>query len=91
MGSDPNTLYTFDNLLDGLKKCGNFTPLTAPITLLFSIAKPDELSDIQNFDETTETAAVKEFSEASEKEFKTRLTDILVDVQRLEYFREISK
>lgn len=91
MGSDPNTLYTFDNLLEGFKQCGNFTPLTAPIVLLFSIAKPDELGDIKNFSETTETAAIREFSEASETQFKTRLTDVIVDMERLGYFREISK
>lgn len=89
MGSNPDKLFSFQNLLDGLKQCGNFAFLTTPCILLFSLARQDELGDVKNFTNDTDSAAIKAFSQASEKEFKTRITDILDDLLRLGYFKEI--
>lgn len=89
MGSDPDALYSYDNFLEGLKACGNFAYLPIPNMLLLSIVRADELGDIKNFTESTESSAVQNLSPASELEYKTRLTDIVNDLERLGYFREI--
>lgn len=36
MGSDADELYSYDDFMDGLRICGNFALLTAPMLLLLS-------------------------------------------------------
>lgn len=90
MGSDPEKLYSFDDFLDGMKSCGIFAYLPTPNILLISIATPDDIGDLKNLTSETETPIVSEMCESFEQEFKTRLTDVLVDLNRLGYFRDLT-
>lgn len=90
MGSNPDALYTYENFLDGLKISGNFACLPMPHILLVPLTKTGEIDDIKNVAHVSDTIAIKEMDISAEAEFKKRLTGLLDDLQKLQYFKEIS-
>lgn len=91
LGSDPDSLYSFEQLLEGFKFGGNFGFVTIPCILIFILAKNDDLLEIKNFSGSSETNAIKDFVGETAEEFKKRATDVVDDLLRFGYFREIPK
>lgn len=95
LGSNPDKLFSFKNLKDELKRCGNYALILAPCLLQVSLAESGEIS---NLDEMFDKAADGEgtldlitgLSENGQQEFDRRIGEVLEDVVRLGYYREVN-
>ncbi|XP_031621374.1 uncharacterized protein LOC116339561 [Contarinia nasturtii] len=95
LGSNPDELFTFDNLQFELKRCGLYVPLLAPILIQISQAS---LSDLTNLDDMCDKAVngeknsdglVGDLSGKAQLEFERRLNGVFEDVVELGYCEKI--
>lgn len=94
LGSNPDELFTLDNLKDELKRCGNYAFLLAPMLISVSLA---ESSEISNLDEMCDKIADGErrhelitgLSDKAQLEYERRLNDTVEDLVKLGYYRKI--
>lgn len=94
LGSNPNELFTFDNLKDELKRCGNYILLMAPVLLSISLANSSQIS---NIDEMLESAIkgdskpdlITSFNDEARLEFDRRINQVFEDVVRLGYYQKL--
>lgn len=76
LGSDPEELFTFDNLLDEMKKCGTYALLVVPMHIQIAAAdkgQKENENDSANADE----------------EYARKVNEIIGDIVDLGYFNEI--
>lgn len=82
-GSDPDELYTFNDLQNELKEFGIYGVLMAPFLLQIIVSEPKNIVDMdsyaENFGESTEMATL---DDESEPRFKKRFTDVFHDAKR---------
>lgn len=95
LGSDPR-IFSFDNLLDELKQCGNYLLVMLPMLLQLMIANPNELTDM---DDVAEKLAdgdfdnldiITEFDADSRARYEQLINDCVEDIVALGYFRPIT-
>lgn len=94
LGSNPDELFTFDNLKDELKRCGNYILLMAPVLLSISLANSSQIS---NIDEMLESAIkgdskpdlITSFNDEARLEFDRRINQVFEDVVRLGYYQKL--
>lgn len=94
LGSNPDELFTLDNLKDELKRCGNYAFLLAPMLISVSLA---DSSDISNLDEMCDKIADGErrhelitgLSDKAQLEYEQRLNDTVEDLVKLGYYQKI--
>lgn len=98
LGSNPNELFTFENLKAELKRCGNYALIMAPILLQISQADSSEITKLDEvFDKATTGAEndddkidlITGLSDKGQLEFQRRLGDVFTDVIRFGYYRKI--
>lgn len=94
LGSDPDKLFTFENLKDELKKCGNYALIMAP--MLAGVSQADS-SDVSNMEEMLNGAEEKEtldlitgLSDEGQLEYERRLAEVFNDILRLGYYHKIN-
>lgn len=78
LGSDPEKLFTFENLKEELKRYGNFALIVTPLFILSAQIQLNET----NTDETG-------LSEINQMEYDRRINGLLEDVIELGYYRKI--
>lgn len=78
LGSDPEKLFTFENLKEELKRYGNFALIVTPLFILSAQIQLNET----NTDETG-------LSEINQMEYDRRINGLLEDVIELGYYRNI--
>ena len=92
LGSDPDKLFTYDDLLVELKRCGVYALLMTPILLQISQA---DSSEIPNMDEMFDKAVegegkldmVTSLSAKGQLECDRRLNEVFEDVINLGYYQ----
>lgn len=89
MGSDPDALYSYDDFMDGFRLCGNFGLLVAPVCLLYRCIDDEDLANMRNFNDQTQSDAIKVLSEESQRKYKHKVLGVIEDFCRLGYFREL--
>lgn len=95
LGSNPDDLFSMDDLRDELKRCGNYAFLLAPMLISVSMA---DSSDISNLDEMCDKIAEGErrhelitgLNEKAQIEYEQRLNDAIEDLVRLGYYQKIN-
>lgn len=95
LGSDPDELFTFENLKDDLKRCGNYALIMAPCLLQISLAESSEISNLDEmFDKAADGEATLDIitglSENGQQEFDRRIGEVFEDVVRLGYYRQVN-
>lgn len=93
LGSDPEKLFTHENLIAELKRCGNFALIVTPLFILTTQVQWNE----SNADDVTEHNAGKEnedsfsdgLSEQGRIEYDRRINELLEDIVNLGYYRKI--
>lgn len=85
LGSDPNKLFTFDNLLDEMKMCGNFAFIWAPMVIAFSLADSDKIINDNN--QSSELIMTLSDRRAV-LEFEKRINGTIGDLVDLGYFTD---
>lgn len=84
LGSDPNELFTFENLQSEMKRCGVYALLLSPLSIQVSQADASELSDRRD-----ENGLVGGLCKKGQLEYERRLNGVFEDVTRLGYFNKI--
>lgn len=95
LGSNPDDLFSMDDLKDELKRCGNYAFLLAPMLISVSMA---DSSDISNLDEMCDKIAEGErrqelitgLNDKAQIEYEQRLNDAIEDLVRLGYYQKIN-
>lgn len=84
LGSDPNELYTFENLQAQLKKYAEFALLCAPVIIQIRIASEKDFGDLDTYaeliDKGEEADLINKFDDATQKLFSTLINDLLTDL-----------
>lgn len=94
LGSNPDELFTFQNLKSEMERCGKFILLQGPLMMEISLAEPDDVAVNLNesFGETSEErkplAFTSGLNEKALSEYATRLNDMIEDIIRLGYFNK---
>lgn len=94
LGSNPDELFTFENLHDELKICGNYALILAPMLLQITLADSSERT---NLDEVFDKAAngegsielTSELSAETKKYYEQRLSEVIDDILNLGYYRKV--
>lgn len=95
LGSDPNELFTFQNLKSELKRFGNYALIMGPLWILETQQQhgTDEVFSDDMFDKPasakSEPAAGSGMRENGQDEFARRIKGLMEDIERLEYYRKI--
>lgn len=84
LGSDPDKLFTFQNLHDELKRCGNLTLILAPMLTEILLADSSELSNLDEGDYKDFFAGL-----SGKDQYAHRLNEVFGDVLRLGYYRKL--
>lgn len=92
LGSDPDELFTFENLLSELKRFGVYALLMSPMLLQVSLAHSNEISNMDEmFDKVAEGESkinlVTELSSEGQSEYHRRLNEVFEDVIQLGYYQ----
>lgn len=94
LGSDPEKLFTLENLKDELKRCGNMVLIMMPMLIQLSLA---DSSEIVSKDEMFSKPSKEEnksnwmtgLSNAGQQEHDRRLNEIFEDVIERGYYQKI--
>lgn len=95
LGSNPNELFTFENLNNEMKRCGNYALMLAPLIILVSQADSSEISNLDEmFDKAAEGEGtvdlITSLSGKGQQEYARRLNEVFEDIVNLGYYRKIS-
>lgn len=93
LGSDPEKLFSFNDLLGELKRFGRFGLLLAPILLQIITSKPDDIPDMDEFAEDmannskTMDESIAAFGNmGSVDQYNQRVRDVVKDGILLRYY-----
>lgn len=93
LGSDPEKLFSFNDLLGELKRYGRFGLILAPILLQIITSNPDDIPDMDEFAEnmannkTTVDESMATFASVSSLEvYNQRVRDVVKDGMLLGYY-----
>lgn len=94
LGSDPDKLFSYENLQNELKRFGEFTLLVAPMLILVKIANPTDINPMDEYSACVErgedTDLIKDLDEETEEKFGKLFNDLFNDLLDLGYI-EIKK
>lgn len=95
LGSNPDDLFTFDNLKVELKRCGNYMLLLAPMLMSVVMADSSEISNLDEMcDKVEEGEAPHEFitglNDTAQLEYDRRINDVVDDLVKLGYYQQIN-
>lgn len=74
LGSDPDKLYSYENLQFQLKKFGNFTLICAPIIISLRKNKREHVENIH-----------KDFIDETQEEYNKEMNDLVSDLLNYKY------
>lgn len=92
LGSDPDELFTFEDLLSEVKRFGVYALLMSPMLLQVSLAHSNEISNMDEmFDRVAEGESkinlVTGLSSEGQSEYHRRLNEVFEDVINLGYYQ----
>lgn len=90
MGSDPDKLFTYDDLQSELKRCGNLAIVMAPMQILLYLAKGEDMLDLDKFSETGGSVNIIQNADEHYKMVcKERVCDVINDLIDLGYYHQV--
>lgn len=82
-GSDPESLFSFENLQDQLKEFGHYGVTMAPMLLSIIVNDPSNLVQMDDFAESSdEKKTMAKFDDKSKGLYISRVTDVISDAKR---------
>lgn len=92
LGSDPDELFTFADLLGEMKRYGVYALLMAPMLLQVSQANSNEISDMNEMFNKVDIGESKinlvtSLSSAGQSEYERRLNEVFDDVIEMGYYQ----
>lgn len=92
LGSNPDQLFTYEDLLNELKRCGVYALLMCPMLLQVVLAESSEIPNLDEmFDKVADGEAqldiVNELGAEGQLEYDRRLNEVFEDVIKLGYYQ----
>lgn len=92
LGSDPNQLFTFDNLLDEMKRFGLYacaiSPFAQQVVMADSVPNLNECSQSLADDRSKRMRIVNDFGQAARQMYVKRINGIMSDLVNLGYYNK---
>lgn len=89
LGSEPEKIFTFDDLQNELRRCGNYALIICPLNIRLMLTKSDDIPDLDEFcDEENDFGEVRTNNEV-DKAYKDRISDVIADLIELGYHRYV--
>lgn len=93
LGTNPNKLFTLDELKDEMKRCGNFVLIMAPLLIPGSSAH--QMSDAHhtvndNIQAQNQLESSFQFNDDVLSEYDRRLKEVVEDVLKFGYYHKIN-
>lgn len=89
LGSDPNKLYTYDDLLMQMKKFGDYAIFFGCLMIIFRIAKAEDVSNVDEYAERLErnenVEMVGKFDDETQIEFERLVNGLMTDLVNYGY------
>lgn len=90
MGSDPEQLFTFEELQSELKRCGNLAIIISPLQLQAFLTNSEDVVDLDEMSEKGESFSINQNRDESYKLlYKQKLNDVITDLVDLGYYRRV--
>lgn len=90
LGSDPEQLFPFHNFEEHLKKFAKLAFLMGPLMVMMMLADPKDIPDLDELSNDMGTKAefdfIKSYNEEVQKEYVSRINDLLTDLVELDYY-----
>lgn len=84
LGSDPERLFSYDDLQDELRYLGDFALLTGPLIVQLKIANPEDVVDLDEYSERVERGEIadllREYDNETQKKYNDLVNGIVVDL-----------
>lgn len=91
LGSDPNKLYTFENLEMQLRKYGEFALVCGPMIIQIKVANAKDIGNLDDYSELVEKGEEPDlfnaFDEATEMEYSDLINGLFTDLVDYGYVR----
>lgn len=91
MGSNLDALYTFENLMDGIRLSGNYEFMITPSVTYFSLLSSEDADNVKSSSECEDSYVLSEMNATTEKEYRQSAIGIITDLDNLGCFRDISE
>lgn len=89
-GSDPATLFSYDNLLAQMREFCVHAIIMAPLAVPILVSPPEEIKMFADVSEkSSEQQTLAPLNASTESLYKERLSDIIADGRRLGFLNEI--
>lgn len=89
LGSNPDELFTYENLQEELKECGNIVPLLVPIYTQTAVADTSRLTDFSDNKEENKEL-ITGLCESEQQEYDRRMNEVFEDIVRLGLYHKIN-
>lgn len=93
LGSDPQKLYTFENLQSQLRRFGDYAVLFASMIIQVRVAKIEHFSDLDNFaeciDRDQNVNIIGEFDDKTQAEYAIQINDLFTDLDNYGYLESL--
>lgn len=90
LGSDPQKLFSYEDLLDQLRKFGKFSMLMSPVLISVMMADAKDISNMDDFSQDMncdkQVSLVKGFDAKTQILFDERIQGLLNDVDKLNLY-----
>lgn len=91
LGSDPDQLFTFDDLWSLLKKYGKYPFIAGLLTIVFALPADKDIPDVNELSESAANGddrpnAVIRFDDATEELLTERINDLFIDLTDLGFY-----
>lgn len=94
LGSNPDGLFTLNDLKNELRICGNYAVLLAPMLIQISLADSGEMSNLDEISDKiaegeTRQELITGLNDKAQQEYDERINDVMDDLIQLKYFNKI--
>lgn len=91
LGSDPNKLFSYEQLQTELRKFGETALLFAPMLMLVKLVKPEHIKPMEEYAASVErgedTDLINVLDLETQAEFSRQINDLFSDLIKLEYIK----
>lgn len=91
LGSDPNKLYTYENLQMQMEKYSDYALLLAPMIIGIRVAKAKDVVNLDNFaemiDRGEDADIIGQFDDETEEEFSRQINGLITDLHNYGYVK----
>lgn len=93
LGSDPNKLYTYENLQDQMRKYSDYALLLTPMIIAIRVAKASNVANLDDYAECLERGEdadiLNQFDDETQAEFSRQINGLITDLVDYGYVKTV--